>query len=70
VGDALSAHRSIVRDAVMTCGGEEVGTEGDSFFVVFASAHEAVRAAVTAQRELQAYRASRILRPPDAVGRP
>ena len=22
-GDALSAHRSIVRDAVMTCGGEK-----------------------------------------------
>ena len=54
-GEALSAHRSIVRTAVTACGGEEVGTEGDSFFVVFASSHEAVRAAVTAQRELQGY---------------
>jgi predicted ATPase/class 3 adenylate cyclase len=54
-GEALSAHRSIVRAAVTSCGGEELGTEGDSFFVVFASAHEAVRAAVTAQRELQGH---------------
>ena len=54
-GAALSAHRSIVRAAVTACGGDEMGTEGDSFFVVFASAHEAVRAAVTAQRELQGH---------------
>jgi hypothetical protein len=32
-----------------------MGTEGDSFFVVFTSAHDAVRAAVTAQRALQAH---------------
>jgi hypothetical protein len=32
-----------------------MGTEGDSFFVVFSSAHQAIRAAVTAQRALQAY---------------
>jgi predicted ATPase/class 3 adenylate cyclase len=54
-GEALSAHRGIVRDAIAETGGEEMGTEGDSFFVVFGSAHEAVRAAVTAQRGLHAY---------------
>jgi class 3 adenylate cyclase len=32
-----------------------MGTEGDGFFVVFASARDAVRAAVAAQRRLQAH---------------
>src|SRR5690348_5443667 len=54
-GEALTAHRGIVRAAVAETGGEEMGTEGDSFFVVFGSAHQAVRAAVTVQRELDAY---------------
>jgi predicted ATPase/class 3 adenylate cyclase len=54
-GDALTAHREIVRAAIAESRGEEMGTEGDSFFVVFASAHDAVRAAVTAQRGLQAH---------------
>ncbi|HEY6742644.1 MAG TPA: adenylate/guanylate cyclase domain-containing protein [Lapillicoccus sp.] len=53
--DALGAHRTLVREAVEAAGGEVMGTEGDSFFVVFESAHEALRAAVTAQRGLQAY---------------
>ena len=54
-GEALTAHRRIVRTAIAEAGGEEMGTEGDSFFVVFRSAHQAVRAAVTAQRGLDAY---------------
>jgi class 3 adenylate cyclase len=54
-GEALNAHREIVRAAVAETGGEEMGMEGDSFFVVFGSAHQAVRAAVTAQRGLDAY---------------
>jgi predicted ATPase/class 3 adenylate cyclase len=53
--DALGAHRTLVREAVEAAGGEVMGTEGDSFFVVFESAREALRAAVTAQRGLQAY---------------
>ena len=32
------------------CGGDEMGTEGDSFFVVFSAAADAVAAAVEAQR--------------------
>ena len=53
--EALNAHRGIVRAAIAETGGEEMGTEGDSFFVVFGSAHQALRAAVTAQRGLDAY---------------
>ena len=53
--EALTAHREIVRAAIAESRGEEMGTEGDSFFVVFASAHDAVRAAVAAQRGLHAY---------------
>ena len=54
-GEALTAQRAIVRAAVRESHGEEMGTEGDSFFVVFTSAHDAVRAAVMAQRALQAH---------------
>jgi class 3 adenylate cyclase len=39
-GEALNAHRGIIRAAVTETGGEEMGTEGDSFFVVFGSAPE------------------------------
>jgi predicted ATPase/class 3 adenylate cyclase len=52
--DARERHRAILRAAVAGHGGVEQGTEGDSFFVVFASAREAVAAAVEAQRALAA----------------
>jgi predicted ATPase/class 3 adenylate cyclase len=51
-GDALSAQRALMRDAFRSCRGRELGTEGDSFFVVFESAGDAVRCCVTAQRAL------------------
>jgi predicted ATPase/class 3 adenylate cyclase len=47
-------HREILRAAFGAHGGVEQGTEGDSFFVVFSSAREAVAAAVDAQRGLAA----------------
>ncbi len=50
----LSRHRAILRSAFDAHGGSEQGTEGDSFFVVFPSAAEAVRAAVEGQRGLAA----------------
>ena len=37
-GEALSAQRALMRAAFSTCRGLEMGTEGDSFFVVFGSA--------------------------------
>ena len=43
-------HRAILRAAFAAHGGEEQGTEGDSFFVIFGGARAAVAAAVTAQR--------------------
>jgi predicted ATPase len=52
--EELEAHRRIVRDAVERHAGAEVGTEGDSFFVAFASAKEAVAAAAEAQQALAA----------------
>ncbi len=54
-GDALSAQRRILRSAFDAHGGFELGTEGDSFFVVFTSATDAVRAAVEAQRGLDSH---------------
>lgn len=51
----MDAHARIVRDAIGGGGGEEVGTEGDSFFVVFRSAARALEAAVGVQRALAGY---------------
>jgi predicted ATPase/class 3 adenylate cyclase len=45
-------HREILRAAFAAHGGIEQGTEGDSFFVVFRSAREAVAAAVEGQRAI------------------
>ena len=53
-GDVLERHRELLRAAWAAHDGIEVGTEGDSFFVVFASAPAAVAAAVDAQRALAA----------------
>jgi predicted ATPase/class 3 adenylate cyclase len=48
----LEEHQRILREAFESRAGVEVSTEGDSFFVVFRSAPEAVSAAVQAQRGL------------------
>ena len=53
-GELRERHRAILREAFGAHEGIEQGTEGDSFFVVFASAREAVAAAVAAQRRLAA----------------
>lgn len=53
-GDLRERHRSLLRAAFDAHGGAEQGTEGDSFFVVFGSAREAVAAAVDAQRAIAA----------------
>src|SRR5580704_17458925 len=51
-GEALAAQRAIMRAAISAGGGHEMGTEGDSFFVVFSSAADAVACCVAAQRAL------------------
>ena len=48
----LERHSAIMREAIARHGGREEGTEGDSFFVLFDNAIEAVTAAVEAQRAL------------------
>jgi len=51
----LEAHQRILREAFAARGGIDVSTEGDSFFVVFDSAPQALAAAVEAQRAIGAY---------------
>src|SRR6188472_3471740 len=55
-GPLLERHRELMRQAFADNGGEEVGTEGDSFFVAFPTAPGAVAAAVQVQRALAAER--------------
>ena len=54
-GEALSVQRSIIREEVRRWRGREILTEGDSFFVVFGSASDAVNAALAAQLRLNSY---------------
>ena len=53
--EALDGQRQVLRAAWAAHGGTELGTEGDSFFVVFETARAAVAAAAQAQRELAVY---------------
>ncbi len=53
--EALSAQRALLRGVFADYGGREMGTEGDSFFVVFGSAADAVRCCVAAQRALSSH---------------
>ena len=52
---SLTDHRRIVREAIEAAGGTEIDTQGDSFFVAFPRAQDAVSAAVEIQRGLEAH---------------
>jgi YVTN family beta-propeller protein len=54
-GEVLAEHERLLRAAFAHHGGREIDTQGDSFFVAFASARDAVLAAVDAQRALGAH---------------
>jgi predicted ATPase/class 3 adenylate cyclase len=54
-GETLSIQRALMRSAISATHGQEIGTEGDSFFVVFSSAGDAVRCCLAAQRALAGY---------------
>jgi len=54
-GETLSTQRALMRAAISTTRGQEMGTEGDSFFVVFSSAGDAVRCCLVAQRALASH---------------
>jgi class 3 adenylate cyclase len=49
-GEVIAEHRRIVRETFGAQGGVEIDTQGDSFFYAFASARDAVAAAVDVQR--------------------
>jgi predicted ATPase/class 3 adenylate cyclase len=49
---ALSSQRGVLRAAWADHRGTEIGTEGDSFFVAFSTAEDAIAAAAAAQRAL------------------
>ena len=51
----LEEHQRILRAAFDEYHGREVDTQGDSFFVAFRRARDAIGAAVAAQRELAAH---------------
>lgn len=54
-GEALSAQRALLRACFAEFRGHEMGTEGDSFFVVFQSAGDAVGCCLAAQRALSGH---------------
>ncbi|WP_246497944.1 adenylate/guanylate cyclase domain-containing protein [Natronoglycomyces albus] len=51
----LENHREILRAVFAAHRGCALGTEGDSFFVVFSDARDAIRAALAAQQQMKAY---------------
>jgi YVTN family beta-propeller protein len=51
-GEALADHQRILREAFDEHGGREIDTQGDSFFIAFSRAKDAVLAVVAAQRGL------------------
>ena len=53
--EVLADHQRILREAFGAHGGHEVDTQGDSFFIAFRRAKDAVLAAVDAQRDLAAH---------------
>src|SRR3712207_3366311 len=54
-GEVQDDHHRLLRAAFQAHGGHELGTEGDSFFVAFSRASDALNAAVDAQRTLAAH---------------
>src|SRR4051794_1428423 len=51
-GDVLMAYRALLRAILLADSGQEVDTQGDSFFVAFPRAIDAVKATVAIQRTL------------------
>ena len=54
-GEVLEEHQRILRETFAAHDGHEIDTQGDSFFVAFRRAKEAVAAAVDGQRRLAAH---------------
>ena len=54
-GQVLAQHQRILRDCFAAVRGREIDTQGDSFFVAFARAGDAIECAIAAQRALNDY---------------
>jgi class 3 adenylate cyclase len=54
-GELLTEQQRLLREVFAAHRGEEIDTQGDSFFVAFHSARDAVSAAVAAERALEAH---------------
>ena len=54
-GAVLREHQRLLREAFAAHAGYEVDTQGDSFFVAFANARDALLAAVEGQRALRSH---------------
>jgi predicted ATPase/class 3 adenylate cyclase len=52
--DVIAQHNRVMRDAIASCAGHEVKTEGDAFMVAFATASNAIRFTLDAQAALEA----------------
>jgi DNA-binding NarL/FixJ family response regulator/class 3 adenylate cyclase len=50
--EVMADHERLLRSAFQDCGGHEINTQGDSFFVAFRKPKDAVSAAVRAQRSV------------------
>jgi len=53
--EVLASHRKLLREAFQFHGGVEIDTQGDALFYAFAKAHDAITAAVAAQRALSSH---------------
>jgi branched-chain amino acid transport system substrate-binding protein len=53
--EVLATHRSILRAACARYGGHEIDAQGDATFVAFATANDALRAAIDGQEALEAH---------------
>ncbi len=53
--EVLAEHQRLLREAFAKNRGHEIDTQGDAFFIAFASARDAVLAALEAQRALSGY---------------
>jgi alpha-glucoside transport system substrate-binding protein len=54
-GQVLAQHQRILRDCFAAFHGREIDTQGDSFFVAFARAGDAIECTIAAQRALNDY---------------
>jgi len=53
--EVLADYRRLLLSAILERNGQEVGTQGDAFFIIFRRAKDALTAAIAAQRAINSY---------------